>query len=172
MCLIHWRTACNGSAVHRACCSSWCDVAGSIRKRSGKALDQMWCWSDPDCLTQNQQSKAWMNLVLPKTLWPSGLRRWLKAPFRKGVGSDSTGVMLFGLTLRHDVLHTWSGPYIQRAPATLGPCRCFTNCRLARTTPGIQVSASARGQSGCAVAKGSIGCISLPGPAAGLEFDC
>ena len=27
-----------------------------------------------------------------KTLWPSGLRRWLKAPFRKGVGSSPTGV--------------------------------------------------------------------------------
>ena len=28
------------------------------------------------------------------TLWPSGLRRWLKAPFRKGVGSNPTGVIL------------------------------------------------------------------------------
>ena len=27
------------------------------------------------------------------TLWPSGLRRWLKAPFRKGVGSNPTGVI-------------------------------------------------------------------------------
>ena len=27
-----------------------------------------------------------------KTLWPSGLRRWLKAPFRKGVGLNPTGV--------------------------------------------------------------------------------
>jgi hypothetical protein len=31
------------------------------------------------------------------TLWPSGLRRWLKAPFRKGVGSNPTGVNLFHL---------------------------------------------------------------------------
>ena len=31
---------------------------------------------------------------LPKTVWPSGLRRWLKAPFRKGVGSNPTGVIL------------------------------------------------------------------------------
>jgi hypothetical protein len=29
------------------------------------------------------------------TAWPSGLRRWLKAPFRKGVGSNPTGV-IFG----------------------------------------------------------------------------
>ena len=28
------------------------------------------------------------------TLWPSGLRRWLKAPFRKGVGSHLAGVTL------------------------------------------------------------------------------
>ena len=31
--------------------------------------------------------------LAPKTLWPSGLRRWLKAPVRKGVGSSPTGVM-------------------------------------------------------------------------------
>jgi hypothetical protein len=29
-----------------------------------------------------------------KTLWPSGLRRWLKAPVRKGVGSNPTGVII------------------------------------------------------------------------------
>ena len=28
------------------------------------------------------------------TVWPSGLRRWLKAPVRKGVGSNPTAVML------------------------------------------------------------------------------
>ena len=27
------------------------------------------------------------------TVWPSGLRRWLKAPFRKGVGSSPTAVI-------------------------------------------------------------------------------
>ena len=27
-----------------------------------------------------------------KTVWPSGLRRWLQAPVRKGVGSNSTAV--------------------------------------------------------------------------------
>ena len=29
------------------------------------------------------------------TVWPSGLRRWLKAPFRKGVGSNPTAVTFF-----------------------------------------------------------------------------
>ena len=28
-----------------------------------------------------------------KTVWPSGLRQWLKAPFRKGVGSNPTAVI-------------------------------------------------------------------------------
>jgi hypothetical protein len=141
--LVYWRTKWNGSVLHKACCSSWCDVAWSICEPCGKALDQMWCWSDPSCLAQNQQSKPWMHLILPNTLWPSGLRRWLKAPFRKGVGSDPTGVILFGLILRHDVLHTWSGPYIQRAPATLRPCHCLANCCLAHTTPGICFSQGA-----------------------------
>ena len=30
---------------------------------------------------------------LDKTVWPSGLRRWLKAPVRKGVGSNPTAVI-------------------------------------------------------------------------------
>ena len=29
------------------------------------------------------------------TVWPSGLRRWLQAPVRKGVGSNPTAVTLF-----------------------------------------------------------------------------
>ena len=38
------------------------------------------------------------NIVLPnlfsfRTVWPSGLRRWLKAPVRKGVGSNPTAVI-------------------------------------------------------------------------------
>ena len=30
-----------------------------------------------------------------KTVWPSGLRRWLQAPVRKGVGSNPTAVIEF-----------------------------------------------------------------------------
>ena len=33
------------------------------------------------------------------TLWPSGLRRWLKAPVRKAVGSNPTGVISKGISL-------------------------------------------------------------------------
>ncbi len=32
--------------------------------------------------------------LTPKTVWPSGLRRWLQAPVRKGVGSNPTAVTL------------------------------------------------------------------------------
>ena len=32
--------------------------------------------------------------LVVKTVWPSGLRRWLKAPFRKGVGSNPTAVIM------------------------------------------------------------------------------
>ena len=44
-------------------------------------------------------------LGLIKTVWPSGLRRWLKAPFRKGVGSNPTAVILiqYGVFGMHDV---------------------------------------------------------------------
>ena len=31
-----------------------------------------------------------------QTVWPSGLRRWLQAPVRKGVGSNPTAVIYAG----------------------------------------------------------------------------
>ena len=37
---------------------------------------------------------------LLKTVWPSGLRRWLKAPFRKGVGLNPTAVTADDATAR------------------------------------------------------------------------
>ena len=35
--------------------------------------------------------------LLIRTVWPSGLRRWLKAPVRKGVGSNPTAVISLAL---------------------------------------------------------------------------
>ena len=35
-----------------------------------------------------------------KTVWPSGLRRWLQVPVRKGVGSNPTAVSLFNVKLQ------------------------------------------------------------------------
>ena len=43
---------------------------------------------------QLEIKKATENMA-SMTLWPSGLRRWLKAPFRKGVGSNPTGVTFY-----------------------------------------------------------------------------
>ena len=37
---------------------------------------------------------AFRKLLRTKTVWPSGLRRWLKAPVRKGVGTNPTAVIL------------------------------------------------------------------------------
>ena len=37
--------------------------------------------------------RPWFAVPL-KTVWPSGLRRWLQAPVRKGVGSNPTAVTL------------------------------------------------------------------------------
>ena len=50
-----------------------------------------------DVCCEVSRGSAWfLKLSFPEqmTLWPSGLRRWLKAPFRKGVGSNPTAVIL------------------------------------------------------------------------------
>ena len=38
------------------------------------------------------------------TVWPSGLRRWLQAPVRKGVGSNPTAVILCERRMLHAAL--------------------------------------------------------------------
>ena len=45
--------------------------------------------SETECFTH---VCSLLDVPLSKTVWPSGLRRWLKAPFRKGVGSNPTAV--------------------------------------------------------------------------------
>ena len=54
-------------------------------------------WGGTTCLCclkpWQWQQVEWEREALPvMTVWPSGLRRWLKAPFRKGVGSNPTAV--------------------------------------------------------------------------------
>ena len=48
------------------------------------------------CATRQHEAKNVAikncNAVNGKTVWPRGLRRWLKAPGRKGVGSNPTAV--------------------------------------------------------------------------------
>ena len=40
------------------------------------------------------QGQSMATFMLAGTVWPSGLRRWLQAPVRKGVGSNPTAVTL------------------------------------------------------------------------------
>ena len=51
-------------------------------------------WQYQSMSARTMHCKKEMHFAVPLTLWPSGLRRWLKAPFRKGVGSNPTGVIL------------------------------------------------------------------------------
>ena len=46
------------------------------------------------CFLVQRQTYAWAE-ALNMTVWPSGLRRWLQAPVRKGVGSNPTAVSLW-----------------------------------------------------------------------------
>ena len=43
------------------------------------------------------------------TVWPSGLRRWLQAPVRKGVGSNPTAVRTVLHIMKHRVHGLASG---------------------------------------------------------------
>ena len=52
------------------------------------------------CLPRKEGFQDLWNRHASMTVWPSGLRRWLKAPFRKGVGSNPTGVTFSGEFVR------------------------------------------------------------------------
>ena len=58
-----------------------------------------------------------------RTVWPSGLRRWLKAPVRKGVGSNPTAVII----LCKDDMHksrSVNNFLLTLLLAMDGPCGC------------------------------------------------
>ena len=87
-------------------------------------------------------------MMHPLTLWPSGLRRWLKAPFRKGVGSNPTGVSLrlCSWLLAHcaicvPLIYSLAGPHTMLAPilatAALWP-RPGTICLLGQSLPAMR----------------------------------
>ena len=79
-------------------------------------------WQKPAC--SNLSSITW-------TVWPSGLRRWLKAPFRKDVGSIPTAVTPTHQTDRC----RWS----QATPPFFSFCfwMCLRNHHQAETTSGV-----------------------------------
>ena len=95
-----------------------------------------------------------------RTVWPSGLRRWLKAPVRKGVGSNPTAVTFPPTLLCGSTSYsiTWFSPTVSlhsarthRACAgTTGTCRPHTH-----TSPhGI-------GLPGCVLITEAHACIAL-----------
>ena len=67
------------------------------------------------------------------TVWPSGLRRWLKAPVRKGVGSNPTAVTFPTTLLCGSTFYaiTWFSPTVSMHSArTHRPCAGATGtCR-------------------------------------------
>ncbi len=71
-------------------------------------------------------------LVLPQlTVWPSGLRRWLQAPVRKGVGSNPTAVIAEHLAhVRHvqakRPMSPWPKPHTLAVAANSAPTRART----------------------------------------------
>ena len=48
-----------------------------------------------------------------RTVWPSGLRRWLQAPVRKGVGSNPTAVTFPSDQVRHLRVERGSGGFLE-----------------------------------------------------------
>ncbi len=61
----------------------------------GNAVAHVLVKAKKEAMTQHLSHRTERRLALAlKTVWPSGLRRWLKAPIRKGVGSNPTAVIL------------------------------------------------------------------------------
>ena len=58
------------------------------------------------------------NMAMHLTVWPSGLRRWLQAPVRKGVGSNPTAVTCILKVATARVSARMMG-----APGDAAPCR-------------------------------------------------
>ena len=61
-----------------------------------------------------------------KTVWPSGLRRWLKAPVRKGVGSNPAAV----------IFHVATAPQVMRAGTATRSLSSPRGCGYKTLAPG------------------------------------
>ena len=51
--------------------------------------------ADRCCASASTTALPKIGAAASKTVWPSGLRRWLQAPVRKGVGSNPTAVITY-----------------------------------------------------------------------------
>ena len=85
-------------------------------------------WQKPSC--SHLGSITW-------TVWPSGLRRWLKAPFRKGVGSNPTAVIPTQQTDRCRWSQAWT--FFPDTPPFFSCCfwMCLRNHHQAETMSGV-----------------------------------
>ena len=104
------------------------------------------------------------------TVWPSGLRRWLKAPFRKGVGSNPTAVSLH-LSARFTHFGLLTVVAVSRAAVRPSDA-------LARSFPAVRHKGALWRHDGCArliladVARAFAGCLQELGGirGCGVEF--
>ena len=85
-------------------------------------------WQKPSC--SHLGSITW-------TVWPSGLRRWLKAPFRKGVGSNPTAVIPTHQTDRCRWSQAWT--FFPDTPPFFSCCfwTCLRSHHQAETMSGV-----------------------------------
>ena len=90
-------------AFRQLCCNArwqskfWKWNGGLQQERSNRATEQQDKPIQWDCLYVRffQLPKGIDYFIHLKTVWPSGLRRWLQAPVRKGVGPNPTAVISF-----------------------------------------------------------------------------
>ena len=80
----------------------------------------------PHKLSQDKPKQQWCiwtcafnaTCLHVQTVWPSGLRRWLQAPVRKGVGSNPTAVICVALALgRPDTLGRSGALWVALGPS-------------------------------------------------------
>ena len=62
-----------------------------------------------------------MHCFCQQTVWPSGLRRWLQAPVRKGVGSNPTAVILKRVLGDRCKIHNFLGQWNLGIQLRVGP---------------------------------------------------
>jgi hypothetical protein len=96
----------------------------------------------PALAKANQNVAGMLLPTANMTVWPSGLRRWLKAPFRKGVGSNPTAVMCAwrrpcALGSRFEASGTRANSFGsgERAPRARAPARAFDRPAPKRNAP-------------------------------------
>ena len=105
-------------------------------------------WEFSKAATKRGQIHTWAHALntdlLPapaKTVWPSGLRRWLQAPVRKGVGSNPTAVTFAAVAgTRRDAPHAAARSLRHFAKIVASTSRA----RLARLLPRGQLAQQAQ----------------------------